>query len=252
MRGCRWWAVALLAVTAAGCATRADLERVRREQRELRARFADGQVAVERLNRAVDTTREDESSKRDRAAIEALERRVGELETRFAQVQVQPVTDSSGEVIGAGLPRGVPRSQAAGLAWGREVERLRDGDIDPKYKRGLQLYGQGQSEESIRLLREFLRENPKSDLADNAQFWLGEAYYSQGDYNRSIIELNEVLLKYPQSDQIPGALLALATAFANSGDPIDARLILQKLISDHADTEEAKIGREQLQTLTGN
>jgi len=102
------------------------------------------------------------------------------------------------------------------------------------------------------VLRDFLRQNPKSDLADNAQFWLGEAYYSRGDYNRSIIELNEVLLKHSQGDQVPGALLALATAFANSGDKIDARLILQKLISDHGDSEEAKVGREQLQALTAN
>ena len=57
----------------------------------------------------------------------------------------------------------------------------------------------------------------KSDLADNAQYWIGEAYYSKGDYNRSIIELNEVLLKYPQGDQVPGALLALATSFSELG-----------------------------------
>jgi hypothetical protein len=44
--------------------------------------------------------------------------------------------------------------------------------------------------------------------------------------------------------------LALATAFADSGDPIDARLIVQKLISDHPESEEAKIGRQKLQDLS--
>ena len=119
---------------------------------------------------------------------------------------------------------------------------------DP-YRRALQLYRDGQSEQAIQQFRDFLRANPKSPLADNAQYWIGEAYFAQGDYNRSIIELNEVLLKYPQGDQVPGALLALATAFANSGDKIDAKLILQKLISDHPKSEEAQIGRQQLQTL---
>ena len=98
---------------------------------------------------------------------------------------------------------------------------------------------------SGQILRHFLVRH----LADDAQYWIGEAYYAQGDYNRAIIELNEVLLKYPQSDRVPGALLALATAFADSGDRIDARLILQKLIDSHGATEEAEIGRKQLQTL---
>ncbi|HTO56258.1 MAG TPA: hypothetical protein VMJ74_00625, partial [Pseudomonadales bacterium] len=68
-------------------------------------------------------------------------------------------------------------------------------------------------------------------------------------YNKAIIELNEVLLKYAKGDKVPAALLTLASAFADSGDKIDARLILQKLISDHPKTEEAERGRQKLQTL---
>ena len=41
----------------------------------------------------------------------------------------------------------------------------------------------------------------------------------------------------------------LADAFADSGDKIDARLILQKLISDHPKSEEAERGRQKLQAL---
>ncbi|MFQ5666005.1 MAG: tetratricopeptide repeat protein, partial [Candidatus Binatia bacterium] len=86
-------------------------------------------------------------------------------------------------------------------------------------------------------------------LADNAQYWIGSCYYGQRDYNRAIIELNEVLLKYPRADKVPGALLMLADAFADSGDKIDARLILQKLISDHPRSAEAERGRRALQSL---
>jgi len=244
-----------LAAFTVGCATRADLERVRRETQELRARVADSQVALDRLSRQVSSSGESEESQRDRAAVEALARRVAELESKLGQMRAQPdlgaAVDASGApVMGGGLAGGVQRTQAAVIAWEREAPRLQS--ADPQYQRALQLYREGQSEEAIRLLRDFLRQNPKSDLADNAQFWLGEAYYSRGDYNRAIIELNEVLLKHSQGDQVPGSLLALATAFANSGDKIDARLILQKLISDHGDSEEAKVGREQLNALTAN
>jgi len=237
-----------------GCATRADLERVRRETQELRARVADSQVALDRLSRQVSASGENEDAQRDRAAMEALARRVADLEGQLGRLRMQPgagmMVEGAGAGTVSGLPGGVQRTQAAIIAWDREADRLQN--ADPQYQRALQLYREGQSEEAIRLLRDFLRQNPKSDLADNAQFWLGEAYYSRGDYNRAIIEFNEVLLKHSQGDQVPGSLLALATAFANSGDKIDARLILQKLISDHGDSEEAKVGREQLKALTAN
>ena len=99
------------------------------------------------------------------------------------------------------------------------------------------------------MLRDFIRKNQKSELTDNAQYWIGSCYYGQRDYNRAIIELNEVLLKYPKADKVPAALLMLADAFADSGDKIDARLILQKLISDHPRTEEGERGRQKLQSL---
>ncbi len=242
------------AVAAGGCATRADFELVRRQQREMRASLADIQANLETTRRQVSARGEDDTSARALAAIDSLDQRVGALEEAFkglAHTRVgMPVEGGGGESGVTGLPGGVPRTQAARLAWKREVLLQQSGGSDPNYVRGLQLYREGQSEAAIRTLRDFVNANPKSELADNAQFWLGEAYYSRGDYNRSIIELNEVLLKHPQGDQIPGALLALATAFANSGDTIDARLILQKLIGDHPQSEEATIGREQLTALT--
>jgi len=245
------WAVMVVtgALVATGCTSRADFERMRRDQREMRARQADIQANLEAVKRKVDTTVEDDSLRRALATVDSVESRLAALEATvqtLASAQVHGVAAGGGA---AGLQSGVPRTQAATLAWSREAERMASGDIDPEYQRGLQLYREGQTEQAIQILRGFVNKNPKSDLADNAQFWLGEAYYSRGDYNRAIIELNEVLLKHPQGDQIPSALLSLATAFANSGDRIDARLILQKLISDHPDSEEAAIGREQLAAL---
>jgi len=108
---------------------------------------------------------------------------------------------------------------------------------------------QGQCGQAVPKLRDFIRKNPKSDLTDNAQYWIGNCYYSQRDYNRAIIELNEVLLKYPKGDKVPGALLTLADAFADSGDKIDARLILQKLVAEYPRSEEADRGRQRLQAL---
>jgi tol-pal system protein YbgF len=244
----------LLAVLVAvgGCATRADLERVKRDQQDMRARLADVQVSLDSINRRLDTMRssmDDKGGGRDSATVRALEKRIADLETHTAAPPLP--TETGAAAVPTPVERAapnMPRTEAANIALRRE-DRAPANPANEAYRRALQTYRDGQADQAVVQFREYLRANPKSDLADNAQYWIGEAYYSKGDYNRAIIELNEVLLKYPQGDQVPGALLALATSFSNSGDKIDAKLILQKLISDHPKSEEAEIGRQQLQTL---
>jgi tol-pal system protein YbgF len=246
-----WRAALAIAALAAlsGCVSRADFERVKRDQQEMRARLADVQVSIDTLKRSVDTVREQSGGGRDSLAMRELQKRVAALEAAQLAPPPPPV-----EVGMVGVPPAVPavpnipRTDAANIALRRE-DRQPPNPTNEGYRRALQTYRSGQPDQAIPQFRDYLRNNSKSDLADNAQFWIGEAYYSKGDYNRAIIELNEVLLKHPQGDQVPGALLALATSFQKSGDPIDAKLILQKLISDHPKSEEAEVGRQQLQTL---
>lgn len=245
-------AVAAASVALAGCVTRADFERVKRDQQEMRASLADMQVSLDALSRRVDTMRSSQSDSRTREAqerVRELERRLATLETVRTPEPTPTASAPPGDEPSPTptAPPRVPGSEGAQIAMRREAQTASSAPLS--YQRALQLYRDGQSEQSIQGFRDFLRGNPKSALADNAQYWIGEAYFAQSDYNRSIIELNEVLLKFPQGDQVPGALLALATAFSTSGDKIDAKLVLQKLISDHPNSDEAQIGRRQLQSL---
>ena len=241
------------ALAASSCVSRADFERVKRDQQEMRARLADVQVSLDSINRRLDTVRtsmDEKGGGQNSAAMRDLTRRVSDLEARAGA----PPTPTETGVIAVGTPAApavpnVPRTEAANIALRRE-DRQPATAANEGYRRALQSYRDGQANQAIQQFRDYLRNNPKSDLSDNAQYWIGESYYSKSDYNRAIIELNEVLLKYPQGDQVPGALLALATAFANSGDKIDAKLILQKLVSDHPKSEEAEIGKQQLQKLS--
>lgn len=240
-----------VAATAVGCVTRADFERVRREQQEMRALLADTQVSVDQINRRLDTM-QSETRGAPSDQVKKLETRLMEIETRVARIEAGAGGLGAGGtevqvITGAGPAR---QTQAAAVALRRDEARLQSGNVDQTYREGIELYREGQASQAIEKFRQFIRRSSKSDLSDNAQYWIGECYYNLQDYNRAILELNEVLLKYPQGDQVPGALLALATAFADSGDKIDARLILQKLVSDHPDTEEAKLGQKQLEKLT--
>jgi len=264
--------VALLSVALlAGCATRADFLQVQKDQREVRALVADQQVAVEGLRRRLDIMRNEMSEGGRRAGgggtpsdvrqqLADLESRMMALEQARGVVAPTPpssatpapeqplVTSRPPEVPPPVVPTPTrpPTAQEAALS---KEEAALTGRGDADYREALGLIRQGQCGPAIPKLRDFIRKNAKSDLADNAQYWIGSCYYSQRDYNRAIIELNEVLLKYPKGDKVPPALLMLADAFADSGDKIDARLILQKLIADHGRSEEADKARQKLQAL---
>ncbi|MFN8640756.1 MAG: tol-pal system protein YbgF [Candidatus Binatia bacterium] len=211
------------------------------------------QVSLDALTRRVDTMRSAQSDSRTREAqerVRELERRLADLETARTP-EATPAAPAGDEPppTPTPIPR-VPGSEAAQIAMRREAQTSSGAPLS--YQRALQLYRDGQSEQAIQGFRDFLRGNPKSPLADNAQYWIGEAYFAQSDYNRSVIEFNDVLVKYPQGDAVPSSLLALAGAFSTSGGAggkIDAKLVLQKLISDHPNSEEAQVGRKQLQSL---
>jgi tol-pal system protein YbgF len=105
-----------------------------------------------------------------------------------------------------------------------------------------------QYDKAIQQFRTFQRKNPTSEMADDAQYWIGESYFTRRDYNRAILEFNDVL-KYRKGDKVPAALLRQSEAFVEIGDKTDARLILQKLINDYPNSRQAKDARERLQSL---
>lgn len=247
-----------------GCATTADLQKVRQELRDARAMVADQQVAVEGLRRRLEVIRSeigDQGRKpNDRGVSESMALKVADLETRLAgleQGRTAEATDPQGENVtppasdraatGA-TPVPTPAQSAQDLALAKE-EALQGTRVDADYRDAVQLIRQGQCSQAVPKLRDFIRRSGKSEFADNAQFLIGSCYYGQRDFNRAIIELNEVLIKYPKGDKVPAALLTLADAFADSGDKLDARLILQKLVSEHPRSEEAERGRQKLQSL---
>lgn len=254
-------ALASLALVS-GCATSADLQKVRQELREARAMVADQQVAVDGLRRRMEVIRAEVADKGKKssgaAAHQDVTLKLTELEARLALIEQgnatapaetsSPATDPGARSVIAPTPAPAAPPSNQELALAKE-EALQGARVDAEYRDAVQMIRQGQCSQAVPKLRDYIRRNAKAELADNAQFLIGSCYHSQRDFNRAIVELNEVLIKYPKGDKVPAALLTLADAFADSGDKLDARLILQKLVSEHPRSEEAERGRQKLQSL---
>ena len=243
--------LALGALLVAGCATQQDVQDTRRDLQEARQQAADAKSMVESVRQDVNTLRGEIDQLKFQTSgggnkSEEMARRLDALEARIATMEagVQAGGMAAAPFGGAAAP-GAPAAPAVS---GLESEVL-PAEAPAEYRDGVDLLRKGDVEPAIQRFREFLRKSPKSDLADNAQYWIGEAYYSNRDFNRAILEFNEVLLRYPKGDKVPAALLRQASAFAELGDKVDARLVLQKLLSEHGSTPEAEQGRQKLAEL---
>jgi tol-pal system protein YbgF len=107
-----------------------------------------------------------------------------------------------------------------------------------------------QDMEGARLnFEEFVKKYPKSENADNAQFWIGEIYYRQKWYEKAILEYQKVIEKYPKGNKTQAALLKQGLSFLNLGDKANARLILNEVVKKHPGSAEAELAAAKLKEL---
>lgn len=96
------------------------------------------------------------------------------------------------------------------------------------------------------LFRQFIKKYPKSQLADNAQYWLGECLYSMGDYEKAILEFQKVIKQYPKGDKSAAAILKQGLAFYELKSYADAKAFLEKVVVEYPKSEEAVQAREKM------
>ena len=117
------------------------------------------------------------------------------------------------------------------------------------YDLNLALYREEKFNEAISGFKNFLSKYPKSDLADNAQFWIGECYMSLGQFEQAILAYQDVMKKYGKGNKIPSSMLRQAIAFYEIKDKTSAKLLLNKLIKQYPKSKEADIARKKLETI---
>ena len=117
------------------------------------------------------------------------------------------------------------------------------------YSQGFQQIKEKDYSSAIGNFRKFINLFPEHDLADNAQYWIGEAYYAQKEYERAVLEFNEVIKKYPKGDKTAAAMVKQGMAFYELGNKTEARLLLERVKSRYPDTEEASIAKKKLDEI---
>ncbi len=96
--------------------------------------------------------------------------------------------------------------------------------------------------------RSFLSRHPRSGLADNAQYWIGECLYAQGRYREAGTEFEKVVSAHPDQDKVPAALLKAGLCHQRLKDNARAEAAWKKLLQQHPNSPEAKLARERMKS----
>jgi tol-pal system protein YbgF len=96
---------------------------------------------------------------------------------------------------------------------------------------------------------EYLRLFPDSDLADNAQYWIGESHYSRQQYQLARTAFREVGRRYPRVETVPDAKFKAARCLVELGDGGRAVDELVRLVREHPGSDTVPIACMQIERL---
>jgi tol-pal system protein YbgF len=178
-----------------------------------------------------------------RNEVTTLSSKVEKLEASVAQHQSYlGIEESQQEETAQGKPEAAAEpAEKEGAA--------QDSGEQFSYDSSLALYNEKQYSEAINGFKTFLEKYPKSDLADNAQFWIGECNMGLSQYEDAIVAFQEVIEKYPKGNKVPNAMLRQAIAFLEINDKKASKTLLNQLIKKYPKSSEAKVAQKKLDTI---
>jgi tol-pal system protein YbgF len=107
----------------------------------------------------------------------------------------------------------------------------------------------GHHDEAVAGLRAFVAAHPQHDLADNAQYWLGECFYDRKDFSTALREFRRVVEAFPDGNKVPDALLKLGLSYLAIGSTRPGREALADLVRRFPQHPTAALAQARLAEL---
>ena len=120
---------------------------------------------------------------------------------------------------------------------------------DTLYSNGLRDINSGKYDLARQEFHDYLKFYGDTDLASNAQFYLGEIAYSQKNYDQAVSEYDNVLTKYPKSFKAAPAKLKKGMALIDLGQKTAGVRELRDVIKRFPGTDEERRARAKLKEL---
>jgi tol-pal system protein YbgF len=102
---------------------------------------------------------------------------------------------------------------------------------------------------AIQGFESFLKTFPKSDLTDDAQYYIGETSYMSGRFQDALAAYNAVIERYPTSNTLPDAYFKRGMALKALGQIPQAKDSLSFVIKTYPSSDAAFLAKQALDQL---
>ena len=120
---------------------------------------------------------------------------------------------------------------------------------DTLYQNALRDFTTGKYDMAQQEFGDYVKNYPNTDLASNAQFYIGEISYQQGNYKDAIGQYNLVLNNYPQSYKLSASLLKKGMAELELGMKATGIRDLKEVVRRFPGSDESRRASAKLKEL---
>jgi tol-pal system protein YbgF len=212
-------------------------------------------VTVSKLNTAIDAVQRNiqgtvaaQGAKVDQAAtnIQALNDSIEDVRARLGKLSEQMTAMRM--AIETLQTQQVQIQQAAAQAQAAAATTAQPPPAKELYDNALRDLSSGNTELAMKEFLDYLRYYPDTDLAGNAQFYVGESLYRQKKYREAIDAYDTVLDRYPRGNKAAAARLKKGLSLFELKDRAGGERELRRLVRDFPNSDEAKIAKDYLKS----
>lgn len=200
-------------------------------------------VAVQNLQKSLGAQTTDASTKVDQISgqVQSLHDSVDELKARLAKISKQ-----LDDIQSAQQNIGQPGAGQPGSAPGAANQQPQAPPPEMLYNNALSDYNAGKNDLAAQEFAQYVQVYGNTDLAGNAQFYLGEIDFRRGNFTAAVQDYNKVLDQYPGGNKGAAAQLKKGFALLQLGQRDAGIQELRSLISRYPKSPEAVQARERL------
>jgi tol-pal system protein YbgF len=167
-----------------------------------------------------------------------LQNSVQSLDAKVSSNSPAPATGAATPTAGGGSP-----SNSSAVPTGPAPS------ADTLYSNGLRDITSGKYDLARSEFLDYLKYYGDTDLASNAQFYLGEISYKQKQYEDAVAAYDKVLTNYPKSFKLAPARLRKGMALVELGQKSAGIRELREVVKRYQGTEEDRQARARLKEL---
>jgi tol-pal system protein YbgF len=129
------------------------------------------------------------------------------------------------------------------------IEKITPGNAEQLFAAAYGDYSRGNYPLALDEFRQYVETYPTSELADNAQYWIGEILYAQKKFPVAVVEFERVAAMSPNGDKTPVALYKRALLLGELGQKEDSVAQFLSIIRAYPKSAEASLATQQLQQI---